>query len=152
VDLSRAYLNWLIDRNWSVTLEYLYEGSAMREGQFLRTVYPTQLDTNTVPLNIRYFDPAGFFAGAGTTYVDQRVDYDPKANSTAIPGDSDFVLFDVAVGYRLPKRWGILALEVRNLTDEHFQYQDYSFLTASNNLNPQFLPERTVLGRFILNF
>lgn len=151
-DLSRAYLNWLVDRNWSVTLEYLYQGLTMQGGQFLRTTYPTQLDTSRLPLNIRYFDPSGFFAGAGATYVYQRMDYDAEANPAAVSGDSDFVLFDAMVGYRLPKRWGILALEGRNLTDKRFQYQDYSFMTASNNLDPQFLPERTVLGRFILNF
>jgi hypothetical protein len=150
-DLSRAYLNWLIDPKWSVTLEYLYQGLTMEGGQFLRTAYPTQLDTSTVPLNIRYFDPSGFFAGAGATYVHQRVDYDAEVNPLT-PGSSNFVLLDATVGYRLPKRWGILALEGRNLTDKHFQYQDYSFMTASNNLNPQFLPERTVIGRFILNF
>ena len=151
MDLSRAYLNWLIDRNWSVTLEYLYKSSTMQGGQFFRMVDPTQLDTSTIPLNIRYFNPSGFFAGAGATYVHQRVDYDAEVNPLT-PGSSNFMLFDATVGYRLPKRWGILALEGRNLTDQHFQYQDYSFLTASNNLNPQFLPERTVLGRFILNF
>ncbi len=158
IDLARVYLNWLADWNWSVTLEYLYqglttEGGRFTEGgQFLQTAHPTQLDTSTAPLHIRYFDPSGFFAGAGATYVYQHVDYDPEANPAAVSGDSDFVLFDATVGYRLPKRWGILALEGRNLTDKHFQYQDYNFLMASNSLNPQYLPERTVLGRFILNF
>jgi hypothetical protein len=133
-------------------LEYLYQGLTLQEGQFSQISYPTGLDTSTVPLSIRYFDPSGFFAGAGATYVYQRVDYDPEENPVAVSGDGDFVLFDATVGYRLPKRWGILALEGRNLTGKYFQYQDYSFMMASNNLDSPFLPERTVIGRFILNF
>lgn len=151
VDLSRAYLNWLIDRNWSATLEYLYEDLDMRQGQYLRTTYPIQLDTSIIPLNIRYFNPSGLFAGAGVTYVHQDVEYDATVNPR-LSGNSDFVLLDATIGYRLPNRWGIIALEGRNLTDEHFQYQDYSFITASDTLDPSFLPERMVLGRFIINF
>lgn len=151
VDLSRAYLNWLIDHNWSATLEYRYEGMDMQQGQYLRATYPTQLDTSMIPLNIRYFNPGGFFAGAGVTYVHQDVDYDATVNSRT-SGSSDFVLLDATIGYRLPNRWGVIALEGRNLTDEQFQYQDYSFITASDTLDPLFLPERMVLGRFIINF
>jgi len=149
-NLGRAYLYWLLDRNWSVTMEYLYEGFKVLEGQYRRMSFPIQLETSTVPFNIRYFNPSGLFAGAGATYVHQRVDYDSAVNP--IPsGNSDFVLFDTTVGYRLPKRWGIVALEIRNLLDKQFQFQDYSFQTVTSNA-VQFLPERTILGRVILNF
>ncbi len=151
VGLSRAYFNWLIDRNWSATLEYLYEDLDMQEGQYLRTTYPTQLDTRIVPLNIRYFNPGGFFAGVGVTYVYQDANFDATVNPRP-SGNSDFVLLDATIGYRLPNRWGVIALEGRNLTNEHFQYQDYSFITASDTLDPLFLPDRTILGRFIINF
>jgi uncharacterized protein YccT (UPF0319 family) len=67
-------------------------------------------------------------------------------------GSDRFFLLDATVGYRLPKRWGIIALEARNLTDQQFQFQDYWFQTANNNTDPRFLPERTWLARFILNF
>ncbi|WP_230314451.1 TonB-dependent receptor domain-containing protein [Candidatus Contendibacter odensensis] len=150
-DLYRAYLYWLPSRNWSVTVEYLYEGFKMLDGQYRRTSFPTQLETTTVPLNVRYFSPLGFFAGAGVTYVDQRVNYDPEATATA-SGSDDFFLFDATVGYRLPKRYGIIALEARNLLDQQFQFQDYSFQTANNSTDPRFLPERTFLARIILNF
>ena len=150
-DLSHAYLYWLPDHNWSVTAEYLYEGFKVQEGQYRRSVFPTRLKTTTVPLNIRYFNPSGFFTGVGATYVDQRVSFDSEATSMASSSD-DFFIFDATVGYRLPKRWGIVALEVRNLTDQQSRFQDYSFQTASNNADPRFLPERTWLARIILNF
>ncbi|MDQ5908862.1 MAG: hypothetical protein QG599_955 [Pseudomonadota bacterium] len=150
-NIYRAYLYWLLDRHWSVTAEYLYEEFKMLNGQYRRTSLPTQLETTTVPLNIRYFDPSGFFAGVGTTYVDQSVNYDSVANPSATSGSDDFFLLDATVGYRLPKRWGIVALEARNLTNQYFQFQDYWFQTV-NNPDPRFLPERTWLARITLNF
>ena len=151
-DVYHAYLYWLLDRNWSVTAEYSYEGFKMLNGQYRRTGLPTQLETTTVPLNLRYFNPTGFFAGVGTTYVDQQAVYDPEANPSMVSGSDHFFLLDATVGYRLPKRWGIIALEARNLTDQQFQFQDYQFQTASNHTDPRFLPERTWLARIILNF
>ncbi len=151
-DLYRAYLYWLLDRNWSVTTEYLYEGFKMLDGQYRRMSFPTRLETTSVPINVRYFNPSGFFTGVGTTYVDQRASYDPEANPSIASGSAHFFLLDATVGYRLPKRWGIVALEARNLMNQQFQFQDYWFQTATNNTDPRFLPERTWLARIVLNF
>ena len=76
------------------------------------------------PLTIRYFHPAGFFARLGTTYVRQEI-----AGLSEVPGDGrdDFVVVDAALGYRLPKRLGIMSLGVRDLLDEEFRFQDDSF-------------------------
>jgi hypothetical protein len=58
------------------------------------------------------------------------------------------------VGYRLPKRLGIVSLEVRNLLDEDFSYQDLNFITsepfASSDI--PFIPDRTILARITLSF
>jgi outer membrane receptor protein involved in Fe transport len=64
----------------------------------------------------------------------------------------DFILVDAGLGYRLPKRWGIIALEARNLFDKQFYFQDYSFQSAVDAVNPRFIPERTLYARFVLNF
>ena len=61
------------------------------------------------------------------------------------------VLVDLAVGYRLPKRRGILALQVDNLLDRQLSFQDESFRT-SRELNPRFVPSRTFLATLTLNF
>jgi len=150
-DIYRVYLYWLLDRHWSATAEYLYEEFKMLNGQYRRTSLPIQLETTTLPINIRYFDPSGFFAGVGTTYVDQQVSYDAQANPSMASGSDRFFLLDATVGYRLPKRWGIVALEARNLTNQHFQFQDFWFQTVDNP-DPRFIPERTWLARIILNF
>jgi hypothetical protein len=61
---------------------------------------------------------------------------------------------DAAIGFRLPARRGLVSLEVRNLFDENFQYQDTAYATADANKIPEtlFRPRRTILGRLTLNF
>jgi hypothetical protein len=53
---------------------------------------------------------------------------------------------DAAIGYRLPKRYGMLTLEVKNLFDTDFNFQD------TDAANPSIYPERLALVRCVLNF
>jgi outer membrane receptor protein involved in Fe transport len=73
-----------------------------------------------------------------------------------IPQDrykDDFSVVDAAIGYRLPKRLGMISLEIGNLFDEEFRFRDASFKTSDRfNVIQPFLPERTVLARVVLNF
>ncbi len=98
---------------------------------------------------MRYFAPSGLFAQAGATWVAQEVDLAPSA--TFARDEDDFILFDAALGYRLPKRRGVVSLEVRNLLDERFLYQDLDVLTAQQ-VNPRFIPDRMILVRVTLSF
>ena len=66
-------------------------------------------------------------------------------------GQDDFVVVDAAIGYRLPKRIGVVSLEGRNLLDENFQYQDDNFRIAEPT-SPRFIPERSVFVRVTLSF
>ncbi len=59
------------------------------------------------------------------------------------------MLVDAGVGYRFPKRWGIVALEANNLLNEELHFQDYSF--QMNEPNTPFVPERSLFVRFSLN-
>ena len=62
-------------------------------------------------------------------------------------------LVDAAIGYRLPKRFGIISLQVKNLFDKEFNYQDDSYREFRDepSTGPYF-PERTVLGQISVNF
>jgi outer membrane receptor for ferrienterochelin and colicin len=54
----------------------------------------------------------------------------------------------VALGYRFPKRWGLLSVEVRNLFDQDFQYQDDSFRVSEftkTQYSSRFIPDRVFL-------
>jgi hypothetical protein len=55
------------------------------------------------------------------------------------------------VGFRFPKRYGIASVEVRNLFDEKFKYQDDNYRTNEVR-EPMFFPDRTILGRITLSF
>ena len=58
----------------------------------------------------------------------------------------DFWLVDASIGYRLPKRRGIVSIGVANLFDEQFNFVD------TDPFNPRVYPERLVFGRFTLAF
>jgi outer membrane receptor protein involved in Fe transport len=110
---------------------------------------PTEVETLTLPLDARYFHPSGFFAELGGTFVRQEVELSP---ASILARDSDnFFLLDAAIGYRLPKRRGILSLEARNLLDEEFFFQDQNIQTT-DPVNPRFIPDRIVFGRVTLSF
>jgi tetratricopeptide (TPR) repeat protein len=136
----RGYLNWAPFLHWSFNAEYQFERDS--------TLF--ELETTSVPLEIRYFSPTGLFGQIGSTYVWQ------EEGPGTIPQDrykDDFSVVDAAIGYRLPKRLGMISLEIGNLFDEEFRFRDASFKTSDRfNVIQPFLPERTVLARVVLNF
>ena len=149
-----VYLNWLPSRRWALTAAWRYENFEDQGCIPCQLFYstPAQLKTITMPLNIQYFDPSGFFAGLGLVYVNQDIQLIDPGSLTFLPTKSEeFALVNAGLGYRLPKRQGIIALEARNLFDRQFYFQDYSFQTGEPT-NPLYIPERTLVGRFVLNF
>lgn len=90
----------------------------------------------SVPITMRYFDPSGFFASLGATCVQQEMeDFSQEDSDT-------FVTVDAAIGYRLPRRLGIINLGIRNLLDEQFSFQDDSFRTAIRSVAKPNCPRR----------
>jgi outer membrane receptor protein involved in Fe transport len=152
-----AYLYWMPNRRWAVSASGLYQTFEVEEGLLgqLFVPNPHYLRTISFPLDVQYFDPSGFFSGIGLVYVNQRIQYlDPQSfTPSPMPMESDdFTLVNANLGYRLPKRWGIIALQVNNLFDRDFRYQDYSFRVGDPGVNPLYTPERTLFGRLVLNF
>jgi outer membrane receptor for monomeric catechols len=99
----------------------------------------------SVPVKAIYFHPSGFFVGGGVTYVDQEV---RKADPAAAQGDSKFTVFDALAGFRFPNRIGIASLQVQNLFDRGFQYQDDSFREFQDapSIGP-YIPDRSIMVR-----
>jgi hypothetical protein len=104
----------------------------------------------TVPLRLTYSAPAGWFATAGVAFVAQDVDRPDNGNTTDL--DSNGVLLNLGAGYRLPKRVGVLSFQVTNLLDQDLSFQDESFRTSRNQVNPRFVPSRAFLATLTLNF
>ena len=104
--------------------------------------------THRVPLTASYFLRSGFTANLTATWIDQEVTYpDPDVvGFSTITGDDQFWVLDGSIDYRLPRRLGVISLQVNNLLDEDFHFQDI------DPENPEVLPERLVLGKFTLSF
>ena len=154
-DVYNAYLYWLFSKRWAMTASWQYEGFKVHEGLLAEQYFstPAEMTTISIPLEIKYFDPSGFFANLGAIYVNQHVQYLDKRSLAILPTQGDnFVLVNAGLGYRLPKRWGIVALQGNNLLNKEFHFQDYSFLVSEEIDNPRFIPERSVLARAIINF
>ncbi len=152
-ELYRSYLYWTPQPHWALSAEAQFE-------QFKRSSIdpfvtlggqPTKVETVLLPLAIRYFNPSGFFVGLGGTFVHQEVDLAPT--STFALDSDDFFLLDASIGYRLPKRRGIISLQARNLFDEEFLFQDLSIQTVrEDDRNPSFIPDRAIFLQATLAF
>ena len=61
-------------------------------------------------------------------------------------GSDEFWVVDAEVGYRLPRRYGLVALGVRNLLDEDFNFQE------TDPTQPTLERGRTLFASFTLAF
>ncbi len=144
--LGRAYLYWT-PFNWlSASAEYQWE-------RFERDLESTGeelihvLNTHKLPLGVNVYCPFGITTKLKATYVNQKGEFDPNPLSFVTEKDSDhFWVVDASVSYRLPKRYGLMSIEVRNLFDEQFRFQNM------DKDNPEIIPERLILGKFTLSF
>jgi tetratricopeptide (TPR) repeat protein len=142
--LIRAYLNWAPHKWIALTAEYLYEefnrDERVSDGAL-------DIDTHYVPLGIKFYHPSGLSAFLKGTYVDQEGHFERLDDvGTFIEGQDDFWLFDAAISYRLPKRYGFITVGATNLLDEKFQYFD------TDRDNPRIQPERYIFGKVTLAF
>ncbi|HNP29735.1 MAG TPA: TonB-dependent receptor, partial [Nitrospirales bacterium] len=149
-DLFRAYLYWAPHPEWAASAEFEYEQlkRSPSEASVTRGNRFSNVETFTVPLAVRYFHPNGLFARLGGSVVSQEVDVPPGLTLTK--DDDTFFLLDAALGFRLPKRRGIITVEGRNLLDKKFFYQDQNLVISGDIISPRFIPERTVFLRVTL--
>jgi hypothetical protein len=145
-DFIGTYFYWTPHPEWALTAEYRYDWFRS-EGRNVDR--PRRVTTQTVPVAIRYFNSLGIFAEFGVSFVYQDVKRQPQSDLN--DGNDSFFLLDAAMGYRLPKRRGIISLEARNLLDESFRYQGDNFRTNEERF-PRFIPDRTILARLTVTF
>jgi len=149
-ETARVYLYWAPHKWFALTAEYRYERSDSKpEAPAPADLYSTKINTHRVPLGVQFFHPVGFFAGVRGTYVAQDV---TTAESIAVypytfyDDSSNFWVFDAAIGYRLPKRYGIVSVEAKNLFNAGFNFTD------TNKENPFTQPQRLIVGKITLYF
>ncbi|WP_231716232.1 tetratricopeptide repeat protein [Desulfosarcina alkanivorans] len=142
---ARAYLFWT-PHDWiSTSLEYDYSYFE-RDRKYVGSDLFTELKTHKIPISANFYHPTGVFMRLKATYVDQKGEFgNPRFGPT--DDDSDhFWVMDAAVGYRLPRQYGIINLEAKNLFDSGFRYQDIE------PSNPAIVPDRSFLVKMTLAF
>ena len=151
-DLARGYVYWTPHPEWAVSGEAQFEQfrRSANEPSVTGGGAPSRVKTIMLPAGIRYFHPCGVFATFRGSYIRQELNQSPL--STLSRNTDEFFLVDAAIGYRLPKRLGIISIEAKNLFDQKFFYQDLNIQTAQLPVTPRFLPTRTVFGQVTVSF
>jgi tetratricopeptide (TPR) repeat protein len=137
--LAGVYLNGTAGKRVALGLQYGYEE---RDFDFIQisnnSLFEDYVETQRVRPEVRLFLPMGFFAVVRATYYNQTVDqFDDLTSSTRSSIDSEFTIGDLGVGYRLPKRWGTVALNAFNITDREFDFY-------RSSLEEDIVPARTI--------
>lgn len=139
-DSGEAYLYWAVNQRLAFSTRIMREEMTQSRSQ------PAMLNTLRVPIGLSYFGPNGFYTKVTATYVDQNIE-----SSDVVGKDEDrFWNVDASLGYKLPKRLGVIRLGVKNLFDENFHYKDSNYGT-SEPLAPEYLPERVILAELRFN-
>ncbi len=140
--LFRGYLYWAPHRMLAFTADYYWEQFDRDEelAAGARTV-----KTSTLPLGINFYHPDGLSATVKGSYISQRGSFE-RANQIGVfeDGKDNFWLFDAAVSYVFPKRFGFLTVGMKNIFDEEFNYFD------TDPKNPRIQPGRYFFGKITL--
>jgi hypothetical protein len=109
----------------------------------------SDMQIRRLPIEARYFHSSGFSTGLRSSYIRQNGNFEPTFAPPGSPTEfreDQFWVFDAWFGYRLPNRRGVLSLNIDNLLDQDFRFQD------ADPLNPSIAPERMAYFRFTLAF
>jgi tetratricopeptide (TPR) repeat protein len=142
--LGRAYLYWIPSPWLALSAEYQYE-RLIFDPEARNELALAEAQTHRFPLGINFFHPSGFSGRLRATFIDQKGEFE-EANGMIVHGDDRFWIVDASIGYRLPKRWGLLNITVKNLFDQKFRFED------TDPGNPTISPARFIVGRFTLAF
>jgi opacity protein-like surface antigen len=134
-----GYLNYAPHPWVALRLSYQYDqyaNTVPSAGQFS----DKNLYTSRVPLSAGFFHPSGFIANVTLTYWNQTGTFEPLSApaGTQVEGRDTFWLTDAMVGYRMPERYGLITVGVKNLFDQQFNYFNTDWR------NPLIQPDRLV--------
>jgi len=149
---ARAYVNWTPDELFALGLNYNYE-ELDRNSDFYdlsednkAVNFFTRLVTHRTQLFGSFFHPSGYIAKLSASYVDQSGDFVDGLGGAPNPNTSRFWMLDTELGYRLPRRHGLVTIGVKNLLDEKVNYQ-------GSDVNTPALPQGIFpYGRLTLSF
>ena len=135
---ARAYVYSSLGKKLAVSGEYQMSRFYDPEGS--NPLLLQESTTHKMPLEVRLFDRSGLFGRLRSTYFRQEGVFRNR-NFVLLPGESHFWITDLSGGWRLPRRWGIASVDIRNLFDNHFIFQD------TNPNDATVIPSRQLLAR-----
>jgi len=142
------YLYAAITPSLVVSAKHVREVTKLPVADALNGGIPSEIRTRRSPvaLNLRWRE-----TWARVTYT-----HTAQTSNQTFPAVGDitrsaFTTWDVAMGYQLPRRKGVIAVEIKNLTDRRFDYQDTGYL-SSQPVNQALVPQRTVQLRLSVQF
>lgn len=147
-DMITGYLHWMPAARRVVSVGYIDNVVNLSPDDALFFGQPTRSKTNGIPLRFGFFEPNGIFGTVTATSWRQRFTNFSGSGSNE---DESFTLFDLALGYRLPRRMGIATLDINNVFDKSFFFRDTDFL-AVEPTGPRLVPQRTIVARLTLHF
>lgn len=136
----RAYLYTTLTDNIALSAELSHEKSESDAPfDFMKW------QTTSVPVTLNYFDKSGLFGSIGVEFVDHKF-ADP-----GVSGSDTFAIVNATSGFRFPGNAGFISIEVQNLFDETFHFQNRD-RRPDLFVVPRYAPERTILGRGTIRF
>jgi tetratricopeptide (TPR) repeat protein len=142
-DTGTAYLYWTPYRWAAFGLEYYYEHFS--RDRFGDIQHSRELTSHRLTPKILFFHNSGLSAEISANFVDQKGEFGTIYDGFTQDNDQ-FWVFDFSLSYRLPKRYGIFKMEVKNIFDEQFRFVD------TDPTNPRFLPEQQIIGSLTVAF
>ena len=147
----RAYLNWLVRSDVALHAELMHESFSRDyvEGD-TNDVLPAAMQTQRLPLELRYFHASGFYSCVRATQVLQQVTnlLDPVGTETL---RDRFWIGDLALGWALPKGRGLVEIKMLNAFDRTFHYQSVDAGSGEAVPDPYY-PERALFIDARLSF
>jgi Tfp pilus assembly protein PilF len=148
--LGRVYLYYTPHKWLALSGDYQYERFERPDDFAAENI--TRLNTHRFSLGISFFHPSGFIAMLKPIYINQDgnflTGFEPPdfMRPTFESKEDQFWVVDASIGYRLPKRLGMVTVEAKNLFNKSFKFQD------TDPQNPRIQPKRLILAKFTLAF
>ena len=103
-----------------------------------------EMDLQELPISTRLAFPCGLWLGVSLTGVWQKGIFDGPGG---VPnqGKDHFEVVDTLIAFRIPRRLGTISLEVNNIFNKSFQFQETDLSAL-----PRYVPERRVFARLSL--
>jgi tetratricopeptide (TPR) repeat protein len=141
-----AYLNWVLLNNTILSGRYISDDfeSEYIDGEVIIDE-PVEMKTETLSLSIKHFNTFGLFTTLEAVHVSQEIK-DTIVTGGLTTSSDNFWLGNISLGMKLPRRMGILALDVHNIFDREFNFQSIDPGTGTPITSSHY-PERYAIVR-----